>query len=412
MSDPSDPRTPALIVRALPVAVVDRDGHIRLAGGKDGGGIAGHVSDALVGQCLFDLVHPHDLVAVLDHFVDVRDHGVPLVEVDARVRGPEGAYRDMTMAFHATPGSSDVLVWCHDVTARVMVEEALRTSALHSALVEQSRALLAVLEVDGSVRYLNPAAMDMFEDACRETGVVPTITSLVHPDDVSLVTARFADALAAPRRRVECDVRIRRGELWRTVQVELVNLVEDPAVRGVVADCIDVTEQLDLAHRALHDPLTGVANRVLLNDRLALASARLARTGRPLMVAYVDLDRFKSINDTLGHEIGDAILIEVAKRLTASVRPGDTVARLGGDEFVIVCPDLPEPSLADDLADRLIEAVSEPIDLGIERRVVTASVGVLLVDEPVEPNEALTAADAAMYRAKRAGGNFGVRTRR
>ncbi len=241
-----------------------------MPGARTAAGIAGHVSDALVGQCLFDLVHPHDLVAVLDHFVDVRDHGVPLVEVDARVRGPEGAYRDMSIAFHATPGSSDVLVWCHDVTARVMVEEALRTSALHSALVEQSRALLAVLEVDGSVRYLNPAAMDMFEDACRETGVVPTITSLVHPDDVSLVTARFADALAAPRRRVECDVRIRRGELWRTVQVELVNLVEDPAVRGIVADCIDVTEQLDLAHRALHDPLTGVANRVLLNDRLAL----------------------------------------------------------------------------------------------------------------------------------------------
>ena len=132
-------------------------------------------------------------------------------------------------------------------------------------------------------------------------------------------------------------------------------------MRGIVVDGVDATEQLALAHRALHDPLTGVANRVLLSDRLTHAMSRLDRSRRPLMVAYVDLDRFKAINDKLGHDMGDAVLVEVASRLTVSVRPGDTVARIGGDEFVILCPDLPDASLADDLAQRLITAVSEPM---------------------------------------------------
>ena len=188
----------------------------------------------------------------------------------------------------------------------------------------------------------------------------------------------------------------------------LVNLIEDPGVRGVVMDGVDATEQLDLAHRALHDPLTGVANRVLLTDRLTHSMSRLDRSRRPLMVAYVDLDRFKSVNDKLGHDMGDAVLVEVASRLTVSVRPGDTVARLGGDEFVIVCPDLPDAGLADDLAQRLIAAVAEPMKLGAESRVITASVGLVLVHRTLDVDQVLRAADAAMYRAKRAGGNLGV----
>ena len=244
--------------------------------------------------------------------------------------------------FHEVPASSDVFVWCRDVTATVMAAEAMQSSVLHSALVEHTRSLLAVFELDGRLRFLNPAALEMFEDACRDAGPNATLADLVHPDDVAEMLARFAEAVSAPRRRIPCELRIRRKDEWRTLQVVLVNLIEDPGVRGVVMDGVDATEQLDLAHRALHDPLTGVANRVLLTDRLTHSMSRLDRSRRPLMVAYVDLDRFKSVNDKLGHDMGDAVLVEVASRLTVSVRPGDTVARLGGDEFVIVCPDLPD----------------------------------------------------------------------
>jgi diguanylate cyclase (GGDEF)-like protein/PAS domain S-box-containing protein len=412
MSGSREPDTPVSVVRALPVALVDRDGIVQLAGGAHLGGIAGHPPSTLDGHSLFDLVHDEDLVVVLEHFTTVRDRVEPTSEVEARICGPDGAYRDVALVFHELQDSPDVLVWCRDITASVMAEEAMTSTLLHGALVEHTRSLLAVFESDGTLRFLNPAALEMFEDAYRDLRSIASLADLVHPDDVVPAIARFAEAVRRPRHRVDCDIRIRRGDQWRTLQVQLLNLLHDPAVRGVVADGIDVTEQLDLAHRALHDPLTGVANRVLLTDRLTHAAARLGRSGRPLMVAYVDLDRFKSINDTLGHDAGDVVLVEIARRLTASVRPGDTVARLGGDEFVIVCPDLPDAALADELAQRLITAVSEPMPLGGVRRVMTASVGVVLIDEPLDPAEALNAADAAMYRAKRAGGNFGVRTRR
>ena len=408
MVEPRGSHSHASVIHALPVAILDPDGRVSMAGGHGRGGIAGYAPDAIEGVSLLDLVHPEDLVVVLDHFGAVRDGRETSAEVRARLRGPEGAFRDVSLVFNDVAGSPDVLVWCRDLTASVMVEEALQTSVLHSALVEQTRSLLAVFEVDGRLRFLNPAALELFEDTYRDLHSVAAMADLVHPDDVEQVQSRFAEAIAAPRRRIPCEVRIRRGEEWRTLQVVLVNLVADPAVRGVVVDGVDATEQLDLAHRALHDPLTGVANRVLLSDRLTHSMSRLERSRRPLMVAYVDLDRFKSINDRLGHDMGDAVLVEVASRLSVSVRPGDTVARIGGDEFVLVCPDLPDGSLADDLATRLITAVSEPMKLGTEVRVVTASVGLVLVHRPLGTDQVLRTADAAMYRAKRAGGNLGV----
>jgi diguanylate cyclase (GGDEF)-like protein/PAS domain S-box-containing protein len=313
---------------------------------------------------------------------------------------------------HALSGSSDILVWCRDVTASVMAEEALRANALHSALVEQTRALLTVFEVDGSLRFVNPAALDLFEHAYHQVNGVASLTDIVHPDDVDTVRERFQEAVAKPRRRVVCNVRLQYGDQWRTLHMEFVNLLEDPAVRGIVADAIDITDELDLAHRALHDPLTGLANRVLLQDRLEHAAANLKREALPVMVGYIDLDRFKVINDTLGHDCGDLVLQEVARRLTASLRPADTVARLGGDEFVVVCPGLPDGAIADELTQRLLLAIAQPIDLGTETRTITASIGVVVLDSALETGAVLQAADAAMYRAKRAGGNFGVRTRR
>jgi diguanylate cyclase (GGDEF)-like protein/PAS domain S-box-containing protein len=408
MKEPRDPQTAAALVHALPVAILDPDGRIRFAGGEHLGGIAGHAPNAVGGQSLLDLVHPADLVVVLDHFAAVRDRRDPISDVRARLRGPEGAYRDVGLVFHEVPESDDTLVWCRDITATVMAEEAMQSSVLHSALVEHTRSLLAVFELDGRLRFLNPAALELFEETCRDIEGAASLADLVHPDDVDEILDRFAEARKAPRKRIPCELRVRHEDAWRTLQVVMVNLIEDPGVRGVVVDGVDATEQLALAHRALHDSLTGVANRVLLGDRLTHAMSRLDRSRRPLMVAYVDIDRFKTVNDKLGHDMGDAVLIEVANRLTLSVRPGDTVARLGGDEFVIVCPDLPDGNLADDLAQRLITAVSEPMALGAETRVVTASVGLVLVNRRLDTDQILRAADAAMYRAKRAGGNLGV----
>jgi diguanylate cyclase (GGDEF)-like protein len=164
-----------------------------------------------------------------------------------------------------------------------------------------------------------------------------------------------------------------------------------------------------LAMLAMRDTLTGLPNRALLLDRLEVALLDLRRGQRGLSILFLDLDGFKEVNDTFGHEAGDLLLVEVASRLRRTVRAIDTVARLGGDEFVIVCPsDAEAPdgaAMVESLAGRLLEVLAEPIDAGGRWCTVTASIGIASVTAQQSSADALGAADAAMYRAKREGPN-------
>ena len=160
---------------------------------------------------------------------------------------------------------------------------------------------------------------------------------------------------------------------------------------------------LRLLEQALHDPLTGLPNRALLFNRLEHASTSL-RPGRSLAVLLVDLDGFKLLNDALGHDVGDQLLVAVAGRLRSIVRGADTVARLGGDEFAVLSVDLPHPDAATDLAERLAEAMRSPFDLDTVQTYVTASIGITVHQGPAEsPRTLLREADAAMYVAKESG---------
>ncbi len=161
-----------------------------------------------------------------------------------------------------------------------------------------------------------------------------------------------------------------------------------------------------LAYHASHDALTGLPNRTLLEDRLAQSSQFAHRYARSLAVLFVDLDDFKPINDTLGHEIGDHILIEVARRLEAGVRPGDTVARFGGDEFVILLPDLAHQDDVLPIVERLLDSVARPYRDGDSELRLTASIGIALhQDDDLRPTRLIQQADLAMYKAKRHGRN-------
>lgn len=165
----------------------------------------------------------------------------------------------------------------------------------------------------------------------------------------------------------------------------------------------DVSEQKRLERSAIHDPLTGLPNRALLIDRLGHALDRLERRDGPVSVLFIDLDDFKAVNDTRGHETGDEILVAAAERLRSTVRAGDTVGRLGGDEFVVVAEDLRSESEGVALAGRIVEAFGEP--LGEEEVVTGASVGIVTVspDHLSTPEQVLREADTAMYRAKAGG---------
>jgi diguanylate cyclase (GGDEF)-like protein len=186
--------------------------------------------------------------------------------------------------------------------------------------------------------------------------------------------------------------------------------VRDPDGRllGGVVTLADITAHRELEQQlraaALHDPLTGLPNRSLLVDRLALALAAALRSDAHLAVLYCDLDRFKAVNDRWGHAAGDAVLTQTAARLTAAVRPGDTVARIGGDEFVLLCPDVDGLPAAEQLAARVTAALVQPLRTGPGTvHSVGASIGVALSAPGATPETLLTAADEAMYRVKSAG---------
>ncbi|MCW3016164.1 MAG: hypothetical protein JWO02_3256 [Solirubrobacterales bacterium] len=163
--------------------------------------------------------------------------------------------------------------------------------------------------------------------------------------------------------------------------------------------------EVQLAHQALHDQLTSLPNRALFYDRLGQGLARLKRRKSALAVIFCDLDRFKVINDSLGHGAGDRLLVAVAARLSGVLRAGDTAARFGGDEFVILCEDITGEQQAIEIAERLSEALRAPFDLGDDEAFVQTSVGIALADGcEARPEALIRDADAAMYRAKERGG--------
>jgi diguanylate cyclase (GGDEF)-like protein len=159
-----------------------------------------------------------------------------------------------------------------------------------------------------------------------------------------------------------------------------------------------------LTHRSTHDPLTGLPNRPLLIDRIEQAIRRTQRNGTQVAVLHIDLDRFKAVNDTWGHQAGDELLRQVAARLLEVVRPGDTVARLTGDEFAIVCDELDSSSTVFTIADRVVNSLDEPFTIDANTVLVSASIGIaLLVERNDTAEDLMEHADAAMLRAKRAG---------
>jgi diguanylate cyclase (GGDEF)-like protein/PAS domain S-box-containing protein len=286
-------------------------------------------------------------------------------------------------------------------------ERALRESeARFRSLVQNSSDVTLVVGADTGIRFQSPALTRIFGHP--EASLIGSrLMHLVHPEDQDRVAAVFEDVsqpgfLGA----VECRLRHLDGD-WRWVDAMVTSLLHDPAVGGVVLNVRDVTErralEAQLSHQAFHDPLTGLANRLLFRDRVQHALDRASRTDEPLAVLFLDLDGFKTVNDTLGHSIGDELLQAVAVRLKASVRASDTVARLGGDEFAVLIEDSVEAAYALAVANRIGVSLARPVQLSGKEVLVGASIGVVLRTESDSGDSMLRNADAAMYAAKSAG---------
>lgn len=236
------------------------------------------------------------------------------------------------------------------------------------------------------------------------------VQAITHPEDVDADVRLLRRLLSGDISNYEVEKRYIHADghvVWALVRG---SIVRDSAGRPLygVGQMQDVTERKrfeeQLAHQALHDPLTGLPNRTLALDRLGQALARAGRSGSTVAVLFIDLDHFKVVNDSLGHHVGDHLLIAVARRLRKVLRSTDTVARLGGDEYLMVCDELPGAQEAIRMTERVEGALARPIELEGEEQVVTASIGVAIADAPDQEAEALVRdADAAMYRAKELG---------
>jgi diguanylate cyclase (GGDEF)-like protein/PAS domain S-box-containing protein len=276
-----------------------------------------------------------------------------------------------------------------------------RADARMRALIDSSLDLVMIVDAGGGVRYHSPGMSHMLGfDSDVQVGT--PVTHLLHPDDASLMEESFrrirTDGSVKP---VECRWRHADGsERW--LETVFNNLLGDPKVNGVVLNSRDITERQRLSEglrkRAFHDALTGLANRARFEERLERVS-----NDTDTAVLFIDLDNFKTVNDSLGHGAGDEFLSEVARRLTTCVRMGDIVARMGGDEFAVLISGIDAQIRAPRIAERILRELAAPIEL--ERRAITpsASIGIACGDSAQNAQEILRDADLALYEAKRSG---------
>jgi diguanylate cyclase (GGDEF)-like protein len=297
----------------------------------------------------------------------------------------------------------------------VVSQDAQRAWAAVRSQVRRSEALAvnssdAVAVVDVAGRLTADSASLAQSLGAPATAGVELATLIAQaggdPDTTRLLLARSA---AQPEVPIELTVEGRRPDgssFW--LGGRAVNLLADADVAGIVVSLYDTTARTlaerELAHQAFYDGLTGLANRSLFLEHTEQALRRAGRTGQPPIMLCLDLDGFKDVNDSVGHLAGDDLLRTIATRLLGVVRSADTVARLGGDEFAVLVDDntggLPEAAT---LARRLLERISDPVDLGGHQVAVAASIGIVVADPDATPLSMFRDADIAMYRAKAAG---------
>jgi diguanylate cyclase (GGDEF)-like protein/PAS domain S-box-containing protein len=297
-----------------------------------------------------------------------------------------------------------------DVTEQHRMVEALRVSeARHRVLLTNLSDVVSVHDADASFLYVSPSVE-------RVTGIADhallgtSPLDIIHPDDHEVMTAAFLAWVEGSGLDDVISYRVRhRDGTWREMEAVAVNLLDDPDVRGIVVTARDGTErraaERELARRALHDGLTGLPNRALFFERLRSALGRARRDRSAVAVMFVDVDRFKAINDSFGHGVGDEVLRAVGEVLDSAVRQGETLARFGGDEFAVCCEDVTGAADAEVLAQRFAERLRAPFSAGGNEFTVTVSIGIAVsrVGATTTAEALLRVADAAMYRVKARG---------
>ena len=374
----------------------------------------------LVGSHPARWVHPDDwptLARVLDGGPNPT-HGEP-GEIEVRIRHIDGSHRWFeirTKDLRHDPEIEGLVVTAREITDRKATEQQLAANeARFRALVQHSTDVVAVIDGRGRFAYVSPAIEEMLGYAPAQLDGTQAVALLAADDfdrfrdaypELSHSTLPVADLQV---RRVETQVNHRSGEV-RTLDIAITDLRHEPSVAGLVLNARDITVRKalehDLRYQALHDTLTGLANRTMFTQQTASALRAAEPHGASVGCLFIDLDDFKTVNDSLGHAVGDLLLQEVGERLIASLSPADLACRLGGDEFAVLVVDADGERGVLAVADQVIDLVAQPFLIQGREIRVTCSIGIALATgEDADPDVLLRSADVAMYLAKDRGKN-------
>lgn len=362
--------------------------------------------DQLIGNCAVDLVHPDDVAGMVERFLAIADDPSATPTVDLRLRRADGTFRWFTCTLSNKvddPEVRGIVMSMHDIDAYRRSEEALRvTESRMSGILATADDAIVTSEEDGTVLAFNQAAERIFRLSADEI-IGSRYTDLLPQAGEYRMWARKSYEAAHTGEAIEIRTMRADGEEFEA-RISL-SVTEVDGRRLTTAIVRDITNEKEaeraLEQRGLYDELTGLATRKLLIDRIDEAIRRARRRGTVVGVLLLDLDRFKNLNDSLGHDRGDALLVEVAARLRAGAGDGITVARLGGDEFVVVCDEVRDIDEISDRASRVDEALRAPFVIDGDEVMFTASIGIAVWNGGSERADDLVRhADAAMYRAK------------
>jgi len=364
-------------------------------------------------------LHPDDLAKVQQSIQASGDAPLQVHQIEVRVRATDSSYR---WFLARTVALADGVRGKRRLTTLTDIDDLKRTKAAfglsetrYRALTDAMAQMIWTVDRKGSLEYANER-WSAYTGLVFEPGGSRHLAAIVHPDDFAALRAD-RDALSG-QHNFESELRIRRHDgayRWHLLRTVPLGDSDDASLRWIVT-ATDIEERksaqaalalsaAELTYLANHDPLTNLPNRTKLMDHLALMIAQAEQAHSEIAVLYLDLDRFKAVNDTLGHEAGDQLLVEIASRIRSTLRSGDIASRFGADEFVFVCS-VAATDDATQIAERLADAVRMPLELCGKRVIVSPSIGIS--SYPRDGSSAadlLQKADAAMYAAKGGGRN-------
>ena len=377
----------------------------------------GYEPEERVGTNSFELIHPDDVAQAKEAFAEaLKSPNVP-VSIEVRVRHRDGSWRHIETTgtnLLDDPSVGALVLNSRDVSERKRAEEELREAEERFRSAFDDAAIgMGLVNPDGRWLQVNRSLRDMLGYSEEEL-LEKTFQDITHPDDLDTDLEYVRRLLAGEIQTYQMEKRYFHKDghtVWILLSVSLVRGEEGEPLY-FISQIQDITERKrmeeQLRHQALHDPLTNLPNRTLFVDRLGQALRRTRRKrGLKVAVLFMDLDGFKVINDSLGHEVGDRLLVAVSERLKGCLRPEDTLTRFGGDEFTVLVEEMEDPKDAVRMAERFVEELRQPFFLDERELFVRASIGVALGDASTNrPEDLVRDADTAMYQAKEQGAHY------